>query len=237
MYVSIENRVVLITGASRGIGRATAVEMARAGAQLALVGRDSKALDDVVQEVSELGARAQGYVLDLRDYVGCQSMVDSVIQKFGTIDILVNNAAVGKYAGFLDLRMEDWERMLDTNVLGLVAVTQAVLPHMIVGRRGDIINISSIQGRTTTSTSSAYSATKFAVMAVTQSLQQEMRQYGIRITALCPGSVETDFDGFPGHQKVNPLTPQDVALAVRDISETGGRAYITEMGLMPLFGL
>jgi 3-oxoacyl-[acyl-carrier protein] reductase len=236
MYRALKDRVVIITGASRGIGRATAQELARANARLVLVGRDVQALGAVVQETRALGAESCAYPLDVRDFDAIPMFTQSVLNAYGTVDVLINNAAVGKYGGFLDLTMDDWHNMVSTNLLGLVAMTQAVLPTMIQNRSGHIVNISSIQGKQATATSSAYSATKFGVMAVTQSLQHEMRRFGIRVTALCPGSVETDFDGFPGSEKVNPLTPEDVALAIRDVVETNGRAYVMETVLMPIWG-
>lgn len=236
MYRPLADRVVIITGASRGIGRATAKELARTKARLVLVGRDTQALDAVVQETRRLGAESYAYPLDVRNFEAIRVFSQWVLKTCGTIDVLINNAAVGKYGRFLDLTMDDWDNMVSTNLLGLVALTQAVLPTMIQNRSGHIVNISSIQGKRATATSSAYSATKFGVMAVTESLQREMRQYGIRVTALCPGSVETDFDGFPGSEKINPLTPDDVALAIRDVVETDGRAYVMETVLMPVWG-
>jgi len=235
MYRSLTDRITIITGATRGIGRATAQEFAREKARLVLVARDCEALDAVVDETRLLGAESHPYALDVRDFEAVHRFGEWVLDTFGRVDILVNNAAIGKYGGFLDLTMEDWSAMVSTNLLGLVAVTRAIVPMMVQQRSGHIVNISSIQGKTATATSSAYSATKFGVMAITQSLQHEMRHYGIRVTALCPGSVETDFDGFPGREKIHPLTPEDVAVAIREVAETDGKAYVMETVLMPVF--
>lgn len=236
MHLPLQGRVLLVTGASRGIGRALALECAPAGARLALTGRDEAALQAAVAEATSLGAEARGYLLDVRGHGRVAETVEQVLADFGQIDALVNNAAVGKYASFLDLTLGDWEDMLAANLVGLVAVTRAVLPSMLSAKQGHIVNVSSIQGLRATATSSAYSATKFALQGLTQSLQLEFRRQGISITALCPGSVDTDFDGFPGSLKENPLTPQDVAVAIRSILETAGRAYVMESVLMPLYG-
>ncbi len=159
-----------------------------------------------------------------------------MLQDFGQVDALVNNAAVGKYGSFLDLELEDWRTQFEVNVLGLVAITRALLPAMLSRREGHILNVSSVQGITATATSAAYSATKFALMGLSQSLALDLGPQGIKVSVLCPGSVETDFDGFPGRLKPNALRPEDVALAIRDMLESGGRAHMSQVVLTPFGG-
>jgi 3-oxoacyl-[acyl-carrier protein] reductase len=233
VQVPIRNQVVVITGATRGIGRATAIELARAGARLALLGRDEAALAEVGREVRELGADVACYAGDLRDHGRSAEIASETLERFHEVDALVNNAAVGKYGTFLELGDEDWHEMFDVNVLGLVAVTQAFLPGMLARGKGHVLNVSSVQGMEATSTSSAYSATKFALMGLSQSLAREMGPQGIRVSVLCPGSVETDFDGFPGYLKPQAMLPEEVAEAILDMLESAGRAHMAQVTLMP----
>jgi 3-oxoacyl-[acyl-carrier protein] reductase len=236
LRVSLRDQVIVITGASRGIGRATALEIAEDGPRLALLGRDEEALGNVVQQAARLGAEVRGYAGDLRDHARTSQIADQLLQDFGRVDVLVNNAAVGKYGSFLDLQIEDWRRQFDVNILGLVAITRAILPAMLARRSGHILNVSSVQGITATATSAAYSATKFALMGISQSMALDLGPKGIRVSVICPGSVETDFDGFPGHLKSNPLKPHDVALAIRGMLESGGRAHMSQVVLVPTAG-
>lgn len=236
MFVALGGRVVVITGASRGIRRACALELARAGARLALCGRDQGALTDTARQARALGADVEDYCFDVRDHGAAYAVAAAVQKRFGAVDALVNNAAIGNYGSFLDLSLADWEAMTAVNIVGVAAVTRAFLPSLLERPDRHVVNIASIQGLQATATSSAYSATKFALLGLTQSLQLEFRKQGLRVSALCPGSVDTNFDGFPGTLKESPLTPDDVALAIRDVLETGGRAYVMQSVLMPLYG-
>ncbi len=233
MRVSLDGQVVVITGASRGIGRATALELGRAHARVAILGRDEAALAELEGEVRALGAEVRRYAGDLRDHARSAEIAEQVRRDLGPVDALVDNAAVGRYGAFLELGVEDWRQMLEVNVLGLVAITQAFLPDMLARGRGHILNVSSVQGVRATATSSAYSATKFALMGLSESLAQEVGPQGIRVSVLCPGSVETDFDGFPGRLKPSAMLPEEVADAIRDMLETGGRAHVSQVMLLP----
>ncbi len=233
MRVALEDQVIVITGASRGIGRATALELAKGHARLALLGRDEAALTQAGRAAEALGAEVRCYGGDLRDHARSAAIAQEVQTAFGQVDALVNNAAVGKYGSFLDLGLEDWRQMLEVNVLGLVAVTRAFLPAMLARGSGHILNVSSVQGLRATATSSAYSATKFALMGLSQSLAQDVGARGIRVSVLCPGSVETDFDGFPGYLKPGAMLPEEVAEAIRDMLESAGRVHMSEVVLLP----
>jgi len=230
---SLRDRVIVITGASRGIGRATALELAADAPRLALLGRDRDALAQVASAARALGAEARSYQGDLRDLARVSAMAAEVLRDFGQVDVLINNAAVGAYARFLDLSPAEWRRELDVNVIGLVAITQALLPSMLERRTGHIVMVGSVQGRQATATSSAYSATKFALRGLTQALALDVGPAGVRVSLLSPGSVETDFDGFPGDLKPNAMLPEDVALAIRALLESGGRAHMSDVTLLP----
>ncbi len=236
MRRELSDQVVVITGASRGIGRAAALELASGGGRIALLGRDEAALRDAAREAARRGADARWYLGDLRDHPRTAEIAERLLQDFGEVDALVNNAAVGKYGSFLDLELDDWRTQFDVNILGLVAITRALLPAMLARRQGHILNVSSVQGLAATATSAAYSATKFALMGMSQSMALELGPRGIKVSVLCPGSVETDFDGFPGRLKANPLSAEDVALAIRDILESGGRAHMSQVVLVPFAG-
>jgi len=233
MYLSLKDRVVVVSGASRGIGRASALELARAGARLALLARDQDALGAVREAAQGLGAEARVYPSDLRRPEEVERAAAALLADFGRVDALVNNAAVGRYGGFLDLSREDFAEMLDVNVLGVVALTQALLPAMLARGEGHVLMVASVQGLAATATSAAYSASKFALVGLTRSLALDVGPQGVRVTLLCPGSVATDFDGFPGRMKPLALTAEDVAQTIREMLETGGRAHLSEAVLVP----
>ena len=233
MHDPIRAKVVVITGGSRGIGLAAALRLGRDGARIALIARDEKTLLSAKSAVAAEGAEVRAYPLDLRSEGDLSAAAAQVLTDFGQVDALVNNAAVGVYGKFLDLTMDDWKAQVDINVLGLVATTRAFLPAMLKRKQGHILNVASAQGLRTSPSSSAYSATKFAVMGITDSLAQEMQDHGIRVSVLCPGGVATDFAGFPASAKEDWLTPDDVAVAIQQMLETGGRAVLRQNLLLP----
>lgn len=233
MHVPIRSKVVVITGGSRGIGLAAAQRLGREGARLALIARDESTLQAAKERVAAEGAEVRTYPLDLRSESDLSAAASRVLSDFGKVDALVNNAAVGVYGKFLDLTMDDWRSQVEINVLGLVAVTRAFLPAMLERAQGHILNVASVQGLRTSPSSSAYSATKFAVMGITDSLAQEMQGHGIRVSVLCPGGVATDFAGFPASDKEDWLTPDDVAIVIQQMLETGGRAVLRQSLLLP----
>lgn len=207
--------VVLITGGSRGIGKAVALAAARRGAKVGLIARSADELERVLAEAGGAGAFA---VADVTDRDSVTAAVDAVVRSLGPIDILVNNAGAGAYSSFLSTDVDVFERLMRLNYFGTVYVTKSVLPAMVERRRGHIVNISSVAGRIGTPFESAYSASKFAVTALTEALDVEVRPLGVKVSMVNPGPVETDFfdaRGVPYARKSpKPVSAERVAKAV-----------------------
>jgi short-subunit dehydrogenase len=207
--------VVVITGASRGIGRTLALMAAQRGARLGLIARSKDELDGVLAAAGGNGAVAAA---DITDIGAVDAAIASIVNELGPVDILVNNAGAGAYSAFLQTDVDVFERLMRLNYLGTVYVTKAVLPSMVERGSGHIVNISSIAGRIGTPFESAYSASKFAVTALTEALDVEVRPLGIGVSMVNPGPVQTDFfdaRGVPYARKSpKPVPPEKVAKAV-----------------------
>lgn len=189
---SLQNKTALITGAGKGIGRAVALALANEGVHIGLVARTEKDLQSVAAEVTALGVKAAMAVADVSDINSVNAAVAKIRQGLGAIDILINNAGTAAFGKFLELTPEQWENQVKVNLFGVYYVTRAVLPEMIERQTGDIINVSSTAGVKGAPVTSAYSASKFGLMGLTDSLMQEVRKHNIRVTALTPSTVVTD---------------------------------------------
>jgi 3-oxoacyl-[acyl-carrier protein] reductase len=189
---SLQNKTALITGAGKGIGRAVALALANEGVHIGLVARTEKDLQAVAAEVTALGVKAAMAVADVSDINSVNAAVAKIRQGLGAIDILINNAGTAAFGKFLELTPEQWENQVKVNLFGVYYVTRAVLPEMIERQTGDIINVSSTAGVKGAPVTSAYSASKFGLMGLTDSLMQEVRKHNIRVTALTPSTVVTD---------------------------------------------
>jgi 3-oxoacyl-[acyl-carrier protein] reductase len=188
----LKNKNALITGAGKGIGKAIALALAKEGANIILVARTQEEIDSVAAKVRSLRVKALAITADVADINSVNAAVAKALAEFGTIDILINNAGIAAFGKFLELEPTDWERIIQVNLMGTYYVTRAVLPNMIERQTGDIINISSTAGLSGNALTSAYSASKFAVLGLTESLMQEVRKHNIRVTALTPSTVATD---------------------------------------------
>ncbi|MBE7680571.1 MULTISPECIES: 3-ketoacyl-ACP reductase [Paenibacillus] len=211
---SIAGKVALITGAGRGIGRAIAIAFAQEGIHVGLVGRTLENLQKVKEELKSYNVNVAIAAADVADLDSITAAVESVRGELGAIDILINNAGIGKFGGFMELTPEEWTNIIDVNVKGVYYTTRAVLPEMMERNTGDIINISSTAGQKGAPLTSAYTASKAAVNGLTESLMLEVRKKNIRVTALTPSTVATDMavelkltDGNP--DKV--MQPEDLA--------------------------
>ncbi len=221
--MSFREKIVFVTGASSGIGAATALAFAAEGARLLLAARRADKLADVAARVLEAGAPAAHCIaLDVRDHNAVQQAIDTLPPEWAEIDILVNNAGLSRgleklYAG----KIADWDEMIDTNVKGLLYVTRAVVPGMVARSHGHVINLGSTAGELTYPNGAVYCATKAAERAINDGLRQDVLGTPVRVTSVDPGMVETDFSlvRFHGdedraakvYKGVKPLTPQDVA--------------------------
>ena len=188
----LKNKNALITGAGKGIGKAIALALAKEGVNIILVARTQEEIDSVAAKVRSLRVKALAITADVADINSVNAAVEKALAEFGTIDILINNAGIATFGKFLELEPTDWERIIQVNLMGTYYVTRAVLPNMIERQTGDIINISSTAGLSGNALTSAYSASKFAVLGLTESLMQEVRKHNIRVTALTPSTVATD---------------------------------------------
>ena len=209
----LTGRTALVTGASRGIGRAVAVGLARAGADLALSARDEARLEEVRAEVEALGRRAVVLPADVTDAAACARLADDSIAALGHLDVLVNNAGGSSYMGaFTDLRFSGWEKTMRLNVDSIVHLCQAVGRHMLERGSGSVVNVASVAGLGGTPTLAAYGASKAAVISLTKTLALEWGPAGVRVNALCPGWTKTD---------LNSDLWGDEALAAMMVATTG----------------
>lgn len=211
---SLNGKTALITGAGRGIGRATAIALAKEGVNIGLVGLTMANLEKVAAELEAYDVKVSAAVADVADLESVSHAVEHIKTDLDSIDILINNAGTAKFGGFLELSPEEWEKIIRVNLMGVYNVTRAVLPGMIEQKSGDIINISSTSGQKGAPVTSAYSASKFGVLGLTESLMLEVRKHNIRVSALTPSTVATDLaietnltDGNP--EKV--MQPEDLA--------------------------
>ena len=192
MAQSLKGKVAFVTGAGRGIGRATAIALAHEGVNIGLFARTESALKEVADEIEGLGVKVAYATVDVSSLDQVQQGIEQLTNTLGTADILINNAGIGKFATLLEMDPEEWKRIIDVNVMGTYYVTKTVLPQLIEKNGGDIINISSTNGLNGAATSSAYSASKFGIIGLTESLAQEVRRNNIRVTALAPSTTATE---------------------------------------------
>jgi short-subunit dehydrogenase len=233
-------RRALITGASRGIGRATALCFAKAGIEPILIGRSLSALESVQQAVLASGVNAYAYAVDLSAIREVRTEIEKILAVVGTVEILVNNAGMGYTSTLAETSLADWQAVMDLNLTSPLQCIQAVLPQMRSQQLGTILNVISIAGRQTFPEWGAYSASKFGLMSVTKTLAQEERSHGIRVVALCPGSVNTPLWDSPSvhadFDRSQMLTAEDVAETIVQAVLMPHHAVIEELTLMPNVG-
>ncbi len=209
----LAGRRVLITGASRGIGRAIALRYAAEGASLFLVATKVNALESVAAEVGAQGVTAHVHTCDVSDRAQVQAMVDAAVAALGAVDVLVNNAGIYHVARLLDITPEDFDRVQQVNVYGAFHVMQLVLRHMHERRQGQVVNVASTAGKWGSMNQAAYNASKHALVGLTRCAALEMAGAGITVNAICPGFVETDMLAeFERHAALQGV-PVDTALA------------------------
>jgi short-subunit dehydrogenase len=189
--IATTNRTALITGASSGIGKATALAFAKAGINLALLGRSEDKLMAVAQAATAIGVTAKTYAVDLAQIDRVSTKVAAIAADFDNLDILINNAGMAYTRPMGDTPLADWQRVIDLNLTSVFQCIQGVLPHMRQRQSGIIVNISSIASKQVFPNWGAYSVSKFGLMALTQAIAGEERANGIRVSAVCPGSVDT----------------------------------------------
>jgi len=226
--------VALVTGGSRGIGRAIALGLANLGAAIAICGRDEKALAAVAGELRETAAGVYSQTADVTRSSDVAELVDNTQKALGPISILVNNAGIGLFGPAHERTEEEWDRVLDTNLKSVFLVSRTVAPAMIRQRKGDIINVSSLAGRNTFAGGGIYCASKWGLQALSACMAEDLREYGIRVSVVCPGSVATQFSGRSPKDPSRALSPEDVAHAVAMIVTQGPQSFISEVQLRPI---
>jgi 3-oxoacyl-[acyl-carrier protein] reductase len=212
---NLKNKKAIITGGSRGLGKATAIAFAKEGIDVAITGRNEATLKTTVSEIEKLGVKAIYAVFDVGNYEEVKAGIQSIIERFETVDILVNNAGTAAFGTFNDMEVEQWSQIIQTNVMGMYYVTKEVLPYLIAKNEGDIINISSTAGLTGNANTSAYSASKFAVIGMSESLMKEVRKNNIRVCTLTPSTIASDMSIDLGiankDSEESVLQPEDFA--------------------------
>ena len=230
---TIEDKVAVVTGAGRGIGRAIAIELGKMGAKVALAARSVSELEDTA---GVIGPHARAVPTDVRNRDDIHRLLEDTANAMGPIDILVNAAGIGIFGQLADFSDDNYEAILDTNLRSIFLASRHVLPSMISRRTGHIINIASIAGKVGSATRAVYCASKFGVVGFTESLAEEVRQYGIRASLICPGSTDTFFSSDPnreGKARGRMLSPEDIAHAVRMIVTQEPNSFISEIILRP----
>ncbi|MFQ5862814.1 MAG: SDR family oxidoreductase [Candidatus Brocadiales bacterium] len=214
-------RVAIITGATRGIGRACALAFSAAGYEVTLFGRNADLLNMAVEELKLKGRNVLAVTGDVRNPGDVGGTIEKTVKNFGRIDVLVNNAGVGYgLIPLTDFPDDKWHETIDTNLTGVYYFTKAVIPVMEAQGSGVIVNVSSGAGRHGIGGFAAYCASKFGVIGLTESVAEELRRYGIKVIALCPGGVDTDMhrEVFPEHEPEGLLTPEEVAQKILSLS-------------------
>lgn len=235
--MELTNRVALITGGSKGIGRAIALHLARAGCDVAISGRTGTLLQQVAREVEDLGRKAFVFIGDMSQEDDIKTFVHATVDILGRLDILINNVGVGYFYRIAEMPTEAWDQMFQLNVRGLFLTTRESMPFLRQAGESAVINIVSLSGKNAFETGGGYAATKHAVLGFSRCLMLEERPNGVRVTAICPGSVDTPFfdthpGGFvPNRQKI--LQAEDVAESVVHVLQMPQRATISELDLRP----
>jgi NADP-dependent 3-hydroxy acid dehydrogenase YdfG len=243
--------VALVTGASSGIGDATARALAEQGASVAVVARRKDRLDTLVAEIEAAGGTAYAVPADITDRTQAEQAVAEVVNQFGRLDILINNAGLMLLGPVVDQEVDEWERMIAVNQSGLLYMTKAALPHLLAAAEdelhgvADIVNISSIAGRQAWANFAAYNMTKFGVNGFTEALRQEITKKHVRVGVLEPGAVETELishnnDTIKGDLAVSDaenipekLQPEDIAESIAYMVTRHRRSSIAELWAMP----
>jgi len=210
----LAGRVALVTGGSRGIGRAVALRLAELGAAVAICGRAAEKLRESADMLQRLGGKVLWQAADVTraDEVG--KLISATEAMLGTIGILVNNAGIGLFGPAHEKSEEEWDRVLSTNLKSVFLVSRAVVPAMIGQGGGDIINISSLAGKNTFAGGGVYCASKWGVQGLSGCMAEDLRDYGIRVSVICPGSVATEFSGRGKKDAAKALRAEDVTHAV-----------------------
>lgn len=232
---SLKGKKALVTGGSRGLGKAIALALASEGVEVAITGRNENNLKEVVAEIEAKGVKSAYAIFDVANKTEVYSALENLQKNFGNFDILVNNAGIAAFGGILEMDDEQWEDIVRTNLLGPYYVSKAVVPNMVANKSGDVINVSSTAGLRGNAATSAYSASKFGLIGMSESMMLELRKHNVRVTTLTPSTIASDMskevlkitDGNP--EKV--LQPEDFAELIVDLLKLNKRAMLATAAL------
>lgn len=231
----LSGRVALVTGSSKGIGRAVAEDLVRAGARVVVSSRTAADVEEAAAALSTLGpGEAVGIPCDVRDPLACQALVAGTVKAFGRLDILVNNAGLGRFAPIQEMDPADWDLQIRTNLDGVFHVSRAAVRHLVASDDAWILNIGSLAGRNSFAGGAAYNATKFGLLGMTEAMMLDLRDEGVRVTCIMPGSVNTYFfGGEPGPEGAWKLQAEDISRVVLDLLAFPSRALPSKIEIRP----
>jgi 3-oxoacyl-[acyl-carrier protein] reductase len=229
--IDLTGKVALVTGSTKGIGRAVAEHVIEAGGSVVVSARTAA---DVERVAGELGERAAGIPCDVADPTACRSLVDGAVERFGRLDILVNNAGLGVFKPMSELAVEEWQLQIDVNLGGVFYCSKAALPHLSASGDGFIINIASLASRNPFAGGTGYNASKFGVLGLTEAMMLDVRYDDVRVSIVMPGSVDTHFDGrTPAEERNWRLHADDCARAVLQILSYPKEAHLSRVEMRP----
>jgi 3-oxoacyl-[acyl-carrier protein] reductase len=235
--MNLTNKTAIITGASKGIGRSTAIALAKRGANVAISARNKDVLEETAKTIRDNGGNVFAYSGNMSDEAQIKEFVGQSAQQFNGIDILVNNAGFGYFHKIADFTTDDWDEMFNLNVRGLFIATREVLPFLRKAGESIVVNVSSLAGKNAFVNGGGYAATKHAVMGFSRCLMLEERANGVRVLVICPGSVATNF--FDDHhgtfdpKRDKILHPDDVAESIVHMIQQPQRAMVSEIDIRP----
>jgi len=230
----LAGKVALVTGGSRGIGRAIALKLASLGSDVAICGRDKTKLRETESAIRGAGVRSIAIDADVTRANEIAEMIEKVESELGGIRLLVNNAGMGLFGPIHEKSEEEWDKLMSTNLKSVFLVSRAVVPGMIRRGGGDIINISSLAGKNVFAGGGIYCASKWGVQGLSGCMAEELREHGIRVSTVCPGSVATEFSGRGPKDPAKVLKPEDVAHAVAMIATQGEQSFVSGVELRPV---
>ena len=228
----LTGKVAVVPGSSRGIGLAIAQGLAAAGAHVVVTSRDRGRAEETARSLAGAGpGEALGLACDVRDPESCERLVKVAAQRFGRLDVLVNNAGVGMFGPVQELSVEDFRLVIETNLCGVFYCSRAAAPHLMRSGDGWIINLGSLAGRNTFAGGSAYNASKFGLVGMSEAMMLDLRHEGVRVSLVMPGSVSTEFAGRGEREWA--LTAADVAQAVLGLLDFGPNAHVSRVEMRP----
>jgi 3-oxoacyl-[acyl-carrier protein] reductase len=230
---TLKGQVALVTGASRGIGLAIARRLGQMGARVSICARNTGNLERAATGLRAAGVQVLALRTDVTRGPEIGTLVSETQRTLGPVDILVNNAGIGVFGPFHEQTEADWNAVMDTNLKSVFLISRAVAPEMIRRKTGHIINISSLAGKSTFANGAIYCASKWALLGLSGCMAEELRAHGIRVSAICPGSVATAFSPHAGKDPSKMLQPEDLAHAVEALVTQSPGSFISEVQMRP----